>query len=89
LAEGFFKGPGEPCRFRSPGPNKTRVVERKNSLDPGQIETYQVARWFRVSPEEVENWTNRDFLDRQEFMLLGLDAEKQIADQEAAKVKRP
>lgn len=29
-----------------------------------------VARYYRVSPEEVENWTNVDFLDRMEFMWI-------------------
>lgn len=38
-----------------------------------QIENFQVARFYGVSPEVVDGWLNVDFLDRQEFMFLQLE----------------
>lgn len=43
-----------------------------------QIANYQVARYYRVSPHEVETvWTNVEFLDRQEFMDLQNEIDRQ------------
>lgn len=41
------------------------------------METFQVARYYEVDPDEVEyEWTNADFLDRQEFMLVTNELER-------------
>jgi hypothetical protein len=38
----------------------------------------QVAKYYGVSPQEVEyEWTNVDFLDRQEYMLLQEEIDQQ------------
>lgn len=35
------------------------------------MDNYQVARFFNIDPDIVEyEWTNIDFVDRKEFMLL-------------------
>ena len=47
------------------------------SLSDDQILTYQVARFFEVSPGEVEQWHNCDFLDRAEFMFVQNDIDAQ------------
>jgi hypothetical protein len=39
--------------------------------------TFKVARFFEVSPDEVENWRNCDYLDRQEYMFVMQDIEEQ------------
>lgn len=49
-----------------------------HSLEPGQLETYQVAAYFKLDPSIVEDWTNADFLDRQEFMLVQSEIDRQF-----------
>jgi hypothetical protein len=39
-------------------------------LTPGVVAALQVARFYNVSPDVVENWPNPDFLDREEFMFI-------------------
>jgi len=39
--------------------------------------TYRVARFYQVSPEEVEGWYNFDFLDRAEYMFIQEDLDRQ------------
>jgi hypothetical protein len=46
-------------------------------LEPGQLETYQVARYFGLDPYIVENWSNVEFLDRQEFMFVQMETDRQ------------
>jgi hypothetical protein len=42
----------------------------ENSLTYLEIETLVVAKFFRLDPDAVDNWTNIDFYKRQEFMFL-------------------
>jgi len=49
--------------------------------------TFQVARFFTVSPEEVENWQQRYFLDRVEYMLLEQEIDQQLREYEEKKSK--
>jgi hypothetical protein len=35
-----------------------------------------VAKFFGLSPDEVENWPNPDFLDRQEFMFVQMETDE-------------
>jgi len=44
------------------------------------IESLQVARYYEVSPEEVDNWTNIDFLDRQEYMYLQMEIDRRMRE---------
>jgi len=39
-------------------------------LKSWQIENYQVAHFYNLDPSVVENWTNIDFLNRQEYMMF-------------------
>jgi hypothetical protein len=39
--------------------------------------TYRVARFYQISPGEVDNWYNRDFLDRAEFMFIQEEIDRQ------------
>ena len=36
-----------------------------------------VAKWYRLDPVAVESWTNRDFLDRQEYMYYQQEIQEQ------------
>jgi len=47
-------------------------------LEPGQLETYQVAYYYSLDPSIVENWSNVDFLDRQEFMFVQMETDRQF-----------
>jgi hypothetical protein len=43
----------------------------ENSLSSEVANTLAVAMFFGVSPQEVENeWTNADYLDRFEYMMI-------------------
>jgi hypothetical protein len=52
------------------GTNGRREYPR-NSLESWEIENFQVARFYNVSPQEVTyEWSNVDFLKAQEFMWV-------------------
>lgn len=36
----------------------------------------QVATFYRVSPEEIQEWSNSDFLDRYEFMTVQIEVDQ-------------
>jgi hypothetical protein len=40
------------------------------------IETLQVARYYEVNPQDVDEWTNIDFLDRQEYMYIQIEIDR-------------
>ena len=39
--------------------------------------TFKVAKFYGVSPAEVELWKNHTYLDRQEYMFVMSDIEEQ------------
>jgi hypothetical protein len=46
-----------------------------------------VARFYEVDPEAVGMWTNRDFLDRQEYMMFQQDLDRQEIEKAERKAK--
>lgn len=42
------------------------------------METYQVAYYYSLDPSIVENWSNVEFLDRQEFMFVQMETDRQF-----------
>jgi hypothetical protein len=45
------------------------------------VQNLQVAKFYGVSPDEVENiWTNIDFLDRLEFMYIQNEVDRIYLD---------
>ena len=49
---------------------ESKLKYPEHSLYDEQLRTYRVAKYFNVSPEEVDNWSNINFLDRQEYMFM-------------------
>jgi len=45
-------------------------------LSPGQIEAFQVAKFYGIDPVTVQNWVNPDFLDAQEFMFIQMELDE-------------
>ncbi len=42
------------------------------------MEALQVARFYSVSPVEVENWFMFEFLDRQEYMFVCFETDDRV-----------
>jgi hypothetical protein len=67
----FFESGDELKRFSPKSSSSSSSNIPDNSLLHWQIDNYTVAKFYNVSPDEVENqWTNIDFLDRQEYMYI-------------------
>jgi hypothetical protein len=49
-------------------------------LNDEKLATYRVARYYGVSPHEVDEWANVDFLDYQEFMWIQMEVDRKYQE---------